>query len=115
MAVHLRHLHLDKISELEKHKALLLDPGVLGRPGSSGSGSNEKNVKELIEYIECQRDVYKTSVESLLQKLDPGRKVLNQVDSMIEQELLERSQSEGRETPGGSLQESGSAVSQVNN
>lgn len=107
-SVHLRHLHLDKISELEKHKSILLSKpnagggggrGSQASSGSGGSATERSNVKELISYIECQRDVYKTSVENLLQKLDPERTVLNEVDSMIEQEMLERSQHQRPQEP----------------
>ncbi|XP_059093802.1 uncharacterized protein LOC131888874 [Tigriopus californicus] len=55
-----------KIDELSKQQAILLNTG-------KGPASN-KQVQELVGYIEKQRDIYKSNVEQLLTKLDPDKK-----------------------------------------
>ena len=58
----------DKIDELTKHQDILLQ---------SNKG-DESKIRDLIGYIERQRDLYKDSVERLLDKLDPEKKVMHQ-------------------------------------
>ena len=57
----------EKVEYVEKQLNILIAKSVINE------GGQPSKIQELISYIEAQRDMYKTSVERLLNKLDPER------------------------------------------
>ena len=70
-----------RVQELTKIKKNLRDKIALleGREDILMANTNGKKVKELVGYMEKQRNIYKSNVEQLLNKLDPDRRPLGTI------------------------------------